>query len=328
MNYWSPKLCQYMVDNFVYEPLSGKVLRKNQSSNGPQQVGPVGTVHPQGHLVVAFRFEGSLVTVALHRMAIYLYTRKQYKKIRFVNNNKLDLRVDNLNAWDELTEDNGGQKSLPLEIVEARRKAKEEWQMSRHIAKQEFKKHLSEPLGPGEKWLKDNPTGRVEESVYAQKPTKAGQLYDSLFHDFVQERYKLGFFTGAANNDVMAFLRETRNRRRFATIDDIPKDFTSSEEYRALSKWEQDLILAMRFEQMFLNRRDTVENFNKNILEHYDFEGKYVRGSYNELPPEQLAMVDKVRLEESQQSTAATQPLEPSSDEDNPANSRHIEPSD
>lgn len=283
--------------NYHYDGDSGSIIRVVASHWGPAQRGAIGSMTSTGALLTNVRWDGKTWAIQLHRLAAYLKTGLQYKHIVFRDGVKSNLKWSNLLCGDIMYTSSA--QIAEKELV--RQQSKQRLMEVQEKARVEFEKSKG-TFGPGTRFLRDNPTGRLETPVVEVKATKAGALYDQLMQEYVKVRYKLGFFTGAENNSVMDFLREGRPHSQWKSLHDVPPDMIDpmSEKHKSLNKWEQDYILALRFEQALMAGRDSEQGFHTNVLGYYDFDGLKVIGDYNELPQEQLDMVEKVRKEETQ----------------------------
>jgi hypothetical protein len=110
--YWPENFGEYLKNKFEYDPTNGVVRYKDKGSVRP---GPknkmVGTVTKTG-LLVNVAFEGRQNSLRLARLALFLHTGKQYRKVYFKDNDPFNLKLDNLVSGQEITEEPESNKAF------------------------------------------------------------------------------------------------------------------------------------------------------------------------------------------------------------------------
>lgn len=297
---WPSGLCRHLADTYAYDPVGGFILRRSPSSFGPRQAGPLGTLMPNGSMMISVKWEGKSWNIQLHRLAVYLSSRKQYKTIRFNDGVKSNIKYTNLVAYEELLES----ATVPEHIAAERARVRQEYINKKEEAKRLFqeerlKPRLSSKVDP--EYLRQNPLGYPEPD-HSLKPVvkkKWQAEYDRLMTGWKEMRFKRGLYSGKGVNNWRAFLMESAQHSIFKTVHDIPQEVKEMEGqvYEDLPKWERDRALCLLLEKQFNSGRETEAGIETRF-EYYRWQEERVEGSYDKLPKLLQDRVDQVRAEE------------------------------
>lgn len=116
--YWSEELCRFLNETFQYDPIRGKIIRIVPPARGPRRAGMVGTITRQGDITVSVQCGGRTWILKAHRLAVFLKTQQQFRDVRFIDGDRLNLAWDNLQPFGyPLTERNVD----PIVLEEIRR---------------------------------------------------------------------------------------------------------------------------------------------------------------------------------------------------------------